>query len=728
MLAAAMAPAATFTVTNTNNSGPGSLYQAITDSNVDWDQDTIVFNIPGPGVHVIDVGSQILPDILRPVLIDGYTQPGAHPNTLAIGNDAVILIQVKGPGTPGKGYGFWIKGGLTRIRGLSLTDFSGSAILMDGPGGGNAIEGNFIGVDPSGQTAAPNSQGIRVSSPNTTLGGSDPSQRNVISGNRDLGARITVPAVVAGNYIGTNATGTAAIPNRLGIEVIGGTVDAHGIIGGADANSANVVSGNTSNGIQVGEAFIGGGCPFCFDNSTPADYTVVSHNLVGTTADGLHALGNGTGIWISDSNHAVIGANDPAAGNVIAFNTYAGVAVQHFLASHPCLGNSILSNRIYGNGTRGIVLMGRLDPPLANDPGDADTGANNLQNYPFLTSSTIENGIVTSNGTLNSVPNTQFLIQFFADSRSITTPSQVYLGSTTVATNGNGNATFAVNFPIGDVNVYINATATNLATGDTSEFYYTPPRLVNVSTRLRVQTGDNVLIGGFIVGPEGANVVVRGIGPSLGAYGITGVLEDPIIYLSDSTGRSRGINDNWRTDSTSGSLGSLAPTNDLESALYRTLDPGAYTVVLANKDGGTGVGLVEVYLQPGNGTALANISTRGFVETGDNVMIGGFIATDSNGPARYVIRAIGPSLANAGISNPLADPVVELHDGNGALIAVNDNWQDGDADLVRDTGLAPQDAAESVILEVLQPGAYTAIVRGKGGSAGVALVEVYNLR
>jgi hypothetical protein len=727
-LAAVTARSATFTVTNTSNSGPGSLYQAITDSNVDWDPDTIVFNIPGPGVHVIDVSGKALPDILRPVLIDGYTQSGAHPNTLAVGNDAVILIQVKGTGASGFQFGFWIKGGGTRIRGLSITGFAG-AILTDGPGGGNAIEGNFIGLDPSGQTAAPNAQGLRISSLQTTLGGSDPSQRNVISGNRGLGALTTSPAVVAGNYIGTNATGNSAIPNGFGIKVTGGTADAHTIIGGADSNSANLVSGNTSNGIQVGDFSIGGGCPFCFDNSIPADYTLVSHNLVGTTADGLHALGNGTGIWIYDSNHTVIGASDPAAGNVVAFNTYAGVAVQNFLASHPCLGNSILSNRIYGNGTRSIVLMtGRSDPPRENDPGDADTGPNNLQNYPLLTHSTIYNGIVTSNGTLNSVPNTQFLIQFFADSRSITTPSQVYLGSTTVTTDGNGNASFAVNFPISDVNVYVNAAATNLATGDTSEFYYNPPRLVNVSTRLRVQTGDNVLIGGFIVGPEGGTVVVRGIGPSLSAYGVAGVLEDPIIYLSDSTGRSIGINDNWRTDFSSGSLGPLSPTNDLESALFRSLEPGAYTVVLANKDGGTGVGLVEVYFRAGNGAALTNISTRGFVEACDNVMIGGFTATDSNGPARYVIRAIGPSLENAGISNPLADPIVELHDGNGELTAVNDNWQDGDETSIRETGLAPKNFAESVLLEILQPGAYTAIVRGKDGGTGVALIEVYNLR
>jgi hypothetical protein len=230
--------------------------------------------------------------------------------------------------------------------------------------------------------------------------------------------------------------------------------------------------------------------------------------------------------------------------------------------------------------------------------------------------------------------------------------------------------------------------------------------------------------------PDAGFVILRALGPSLSASGIPAAdtLQDPILDLYDSTGTLLGENDNWRDDPNASSLGSLAPTNDLESALAKFLNAGAYTVVVRGKNNTTGISLIEAYLNTTNTyTELANISTRGLVETGDNIMIGGFIAIESNGPTRFVIRAIGPSLGSAGISNPLPDPTLELHNGNGAVIATNDNWKEGDEAAVRATGLAPKDDAESVILATLPVGAYTAIVRGKGNATGVALAEVYNL-
>jgi hypothetical protein len=228
-------------------------------------------------------------------------------------------------------------------------------------------------------------------------------------------------------------------------------------------------------------------------------------------------------------------------------------------------------------------------------------------------------------------------------------------------------------------------------------------------------------------------VVLRALGPSLSVNGtpVAGRLQDPTLELYDSKGALIATNDNWRDDPNSNRLGSLAPTNDLEAALSVDLVEGAYTAVVRGKSNTTGIGLAEAYFDAGQSPSvpaeLANLSTRGLVETGDNVMIGGFIATDSNGPTRFVIRAIGPSLGSAGISNPLADPTLELHDGNGAVIATNDNWKDGDEASVRATGLAPQNDAESVILATLPVGAYTAVVRGKNNAIGVALVEVYRL-
>jgi hypothetical protein len=725
------AVAAQFTVTNTNSSGPGSLFQSITDANVDAAQDTISFNIPGLGVHVIDVSTNPLPQLQHPVLIEGYTQPGSHPNALAVGDNAVILIQIKGPGlSPSSFQGcFVVNGGATRIRGLSITGFSGAIRLLS-PFGGNVIQGNFIGVDPSGQTAGPNDIGVGAYTAETTIGGSAPEERNVISGNRSEGLNmgLGVPALVTGNYIGTDATGTMAIPNGIGIYVAGGTASNHVSIGGADAAATNVISGNGT-GIVMGSTDR--------QYSDPSHYATVAGNLIGTTADGRGPLGNTAGgIFIVDSDNNTIGGPDAASGNTIAFNGRQGIEVQGSASGYRTVGNRFLSNRIYANGWRGIVLslFYGFTAPVPNDPKDPDTGPNNFQNYPILTKSSIANGTVTSNGTLNSTPNTQFTIQFFADSRNLTRPGQTYLGSTSVTTDGNGDAAFSVNFPISDDNVFINATATS-ASGDTSEFYYNPPRLVNVSTRLRVRTGDNVLIGGFIIGRESGLIVLRGLGPSLNINGtpIPGTLQDPILDLYDSKGKLLRKNNNWRDDPNApATLGSLAPKNDLESAINAGfLEPGAYTVVLRGNNNTTGIGLVEVYLTASNygsnDAELANISTRGLVETGDNVMIGGFIATDSNGPARYVIRAIGPSLASYGISNPLPDPTLELHDGNGAVIATNDDWKDGDEAAVRDTGLAPQNVSESVILTYLSTGAYTAIVRGKGNTTGVALVEVYNL-
>jgi hypothetical protein len=279
-----------------------------------------------------------------------------------------------------------------------------------------------------------------------------------------------------------------------------------------------------------------------------------------------------------------------------------------------------------------------------------------------------------------------------------------------------------------------NATATSAA-GDTSEFFYNPARLMNVSTRLPVQAGDNALIAGFILARNGGQMVLRAIGPSMtvGGKPVAGALQDPTLELYDSTGRLVGKNDNWRDDPAGArSLGSLAPTNDLEAALAIFLSAGSYTVVMRGKNDSTGIGLVEAYFGPSGVSPrslaeLANLSTRGFVGTGDDVMIAGFIAGDSSGPTRFVVRAVGPSLTTAGVSNPLPDPMLELHDGNGGVIAANDDWKEAGESIVLGTGLAPKDEAESVILATLPVGQYTAIVRGKNNSTGVAVVEVYNL-
>ena len=254
--------------------------------------------------------------------------------------------------------------------------------------------------------------------------------------------------------------------------------------------------------------------------------------------------------------------------------------------------------------------------------------------------------------------------------------------------------------------------------------------LLNISTRLRVGTGENVLIGGFIVtGNEPKKVIIRAIGPSLGQQGVAGALENPTLDLIRGD-KSIAFNNNWK-DSQPAAIQDtgVAPTHALESAIVRTLQPGSYTAIMRGAGGTSGVGLVEVYdLAQGAQAQLVNISTRGLVQTGDNVMIGGFIVGGGGGgPTRVIVRAIGPSLGAAGVQGALQDPTLSLVNSNGVVVRANDNWKDSQRQAIQDSGIKPSDDRESALIEVLNAGGYTAIVRGKGNTTGVGLVEVYNV-
>jgi sugar lactone lactonase YvrE len=261
-------------------------------------------------------------------------------------------------------------------------------------------------------------------------------------------------------------------------------------------------------------------------------------------------------------------------------------------------------------------------------------------------------------------------------------------------------------------------------------------RSLNVSTRLQVLDGENVLIGGFIIGGTNMKkVIVRALGPSLAANAVTGVLSDPAMELYDGSGRLIASNDNWKINSQTHQSQEAAivattipPSDDREAAIATTLDPEeAYTVVVHGSHGEKGVSIVEVYdLNSTNAAALLNISTRGFVESGDKVMIGGFILGGNNGKGEVVVRALGPSLAQSQITNPLADPSLELFDANGQVIASNDDWNDMNEGAIQSSGLQPPNSLESAIRIVLPAGAYTALVGGHG-KPGVGLLEVYNL-
>jgi hypothetical protein len=271
--------------------------------------------------------------------------------------------------------------------------------------------------------------------------------------------------------------------------------------------------------------------------------------------------------------------------------------------------------------------------------------------------------------------------------------------------------------------------------------------LGNISTRSFVQTGNNVMIGGFIVqGNRPKSVILRAIGPELIQYGVLNAMANPTLALHNGNGALIASNNDWQQTMIGGIIttdqvqdiqnSGHAPADPNESAIIANLPPGHYTAIVRGINNTTGVALVEGYdLSPILDSILGNISTRSLVQTSDDVMIGGFIVQGTQ-PKNVIIRAIGPELSQFGVPDPLADPTLELHNGTGALIASNDNWQhtiiggiitSNQVQDIQNSGHAPGAASESAIIANLPPGNYTAIVRGVNNTIGVALVEVYDL-
>jgi hypothetical protein len=255
-------------------------------------------------------------------------------------------------------------------------------------------------------------------------------------------------------------------------------------------------------------------------------------------------------------------------------------------------------------------------------------------------------------------------------------------------------------------------------------------RLANISTRASVVGGDNVSIAGFIVtGNVPKKVIVLGIGPSLAGF-VANPLPNPTLQLNrDNTVLT--TNDDWKdSQQTEIQNSGLAPANNLESAIIRTLDPGNYTAVLSDKNNAPGIGVVQVYdLDTGADAKLANISTRAFIESGDNVLFAGIIGGGNGSQPKVLITGRGPSLVPFGVPNAIPDPFLELHDKNGALIASNNDWQSDQKDAIAATGLAPTNPKESALLVTLIPGdSYSAIVKDATNASGVALVEIYHLQ
>lgn len=257
-----------------------------------------------------------------------------------------------------------------------------------------------------------------------------------------------------------------------------------------------------------------------------------------------------------------------------------------------------------------------------------------------------------------------------------------------------------------------------------------PARALNVSTRLQVESGENVMIAGFIVrGNTSKRVLLRGLGNSLRSAGIANALADPNLELHSADGALLHSNDNWQdTQASQIAATGLAPTDPHEAAMIAVLPPGSYTVILSSRDGKSGVGLVEIYdLDQSPATQLGNVSTRGLVGSGDEVMIAGVILGGA-GPAKVLLRGIGPSLAQAGVARPLDDPTLALRNADGSLVAYDNDWSDSQPSEITPTGLAPSDSREAAIVVTLPPGAYTAVLADNAAQPGVGLVEFYSLK
>ena len=445
---------AAFTVTNTNDSGAGSLRQAITDANALPGLDTITFNISGAGPHTINVASA-LPTITGAVLIDGWSEPGFSDTPVIVldGNDLAADGLVLSSTADG-----------STIRGLVIRDFDGDGIEIQAGSNNNVIVDNYIGHlthtgTDAGIAEANSLNGIHVLGANNTIGGTTSGAGNVLSGNNDSGITITGAAatgnVVQGNLIGTNAAGTAVIANGVDGILIDFNA-ANNTIGGTTAAARNIISGNVDDGIEL-------------DNGATGN--IVRGNFIGTDITGTVDFGNQSdGVLVNASTfNNQIGGTAAGAGNTVAFNAAIGIDLLNGAGT----GNSVLGNSIHSNGALGIDLIG--DGVTANDAGDSDTGENNLQNFPTLTSATTDDfSTVSVSGTLNSTAGSTFRVEFFASSTTDASgdgEGERYLGFATVTTNSSGNVSFsqtlAASLMAGEV---ITATATNSTTGDTSEF------------------------------------------------------------------------------------------------------------------------------------------------------------------------------------------------------------------------------------------------------------------
>ncbi len=655
---------------------------------------TKAMTVTGPGARVLAVDGKLASRVLS---IDGGGGPEI---TVAISGLTFTRGQVNGDGA-----GIY-NNASTTITNCTISDSSATGAPGDNENGGGIYTTKsmtVVGCTVSGNSAIGGSFAIKSNS--STAGGTG-------QGGGVYNAGILT--VTNSTFSGNTAQGGRGAHKDVGQGGAGGNGN-----GGAMVNQGTLTVTNctmSANAAIHGSG--GGGNPF-----------------------GPNGLGQGGGFSNPDSLSLPHVAN-----TLIAGNTGAGGGPDVFgpftSKGFNLIGKTDGSTGFTSTGDKTGTVANPLDPKvgiLANNAGPTDT-ISLLTGSSAIDAGNDPNAPATDQRGFSRVGQSDIGAYEFGGALPTPTPSPIPTPTATPTPNSTpAPTTTPVSTPTPTPTITPISTATPNPTSTP-----TPASLGNISTRLQVGTGNNVLFAGFIIQGSGSKtVLIRSAGPSLTSFGLSGALSDPQLELHDAN-NTIGSNDDWQTTQLGGVITSdqvaaiqnsgAAPLDPAEPAIIATLPAGGYTAIVQGVGGTQGVATVEVYdLSPNNGAILANISTRGFIQTGDNVMIGGFIVVDQ--AANVIIRATGPSLVPFGINNALANPRIELHDANGAL-AGNDDWQtmqlggiitSDQSAAIQNSGLAPGNPAESAIIATLAPGAYTAIAEGVDGGTGVGLVEVFAL-
>jgi hypothetical protein len=604
------------------------------------------------------------------------------------------------------------------IHGLgTVVGFNSATLINNGTINGDDVGGGSMQLDLSNNT----------NQNNGTIEATNGGLLGLYSG--------TVDQTGGGTILATGNGSTVVLGGSNYAHITGGSLN--GTAGGVVSSAAGILDGNITNsgayeipanGITLlyATTLTNNGTMTVDDDTSLFRFDLGNTTLGGT---GAIVLTNAATMIVNNGQTLTNGETHVLTGNG-TINIGSGSLLTNNGTLAPGTGNSPGQLNIVSAGYNGALTLS-FPSQLSFKIG----GTTAVTQYDVLNNADINNGTDLSGMKLNGKLVLNLINGFTplaTDTFTIViTPSVLGGNFTNVKSGGrmnteDGGGSFQVDYHVIN-NVPLSQNVTLSSFGPVLP----PSQGLNISTRADVGTGEDVAIAGFIItGTDPKKVIIRGIGPSLTAYGVQAPLADPTLQLNDSS-HTIATNNDWKdTQQTDIQNSGRAPSNDLESAIITTLAPGAYTAILSGNTGGTGIGLVEVYdLDQAANSRLANISTRGFVGTGDNVLIGGTVVGPSNGNSSPVlVRAIGPSLASLGVINPLQDPTLELHDANGVLFAFNDNWKDVQQEEIEATAHTPSDDNESAIFLALAPGGWTAIVRGKNGATGVALVEVFNVQ